>query len=234
MKALTITTGVLFFATLASGKCSMVEVLSVEPSFQHVRILTLYNGRPLDNVKLEVFSEGEQPRLSTSTNKEGVAKFSLSPPARYRIAAHAANGLGADLILDVSKGKGKNQSAFTLSLAVRPPPPPTLEDRIAAVENTLGERLREFEGVVVDVAGAVVPQTKVEVFKKGSRGKALAAETASDAEGHFSLRLPEGAYTAIFSRAGFSTKILVFELMQTAEGAQTNSLRVPLAIAPCS
>ncbi len=234
MKFSAIAVGTLLLASVASANCSMVEVLSVQPSFQHVRILTLYDGRPLENVKLEVFSEGEQPRLSISTNKEGVAKFSLSPPGRYRIAADAANGLGADLILAVSKGTGKNKSSFTLNLALRPPPPPSLEDRIVAAENVPSVRLREFGGVVVDIAGAVIPQTKIEVFKKGSRGKARASETKSDAEGHFSLRLPEGAYTAIFSRAGFSTKFFVFELTEAAETADTEVLRVSLAVAACS
>jgi hypothetical protein len=124
MRLAAIAIGSLLFAGLTSGKAS-VEVLNVEPSFQHVRILTLYNGSPLDNVKIRVFSKDERLRLSLSTNSQGVAEFSLSPPGRYRIAADTTSGLGGELMLAVSKGKGKNESSFTLPLALRPPSPPS-------------------------------------------------------------------------------------------------------------
>jgi len=232
MKCSAIAVGTLLMASVASANFSMVEVLRVEPSFEHVRILTLYNGHPLDNVKLEVFSEGEQPRLSISTNKEGVAKFSLSPPGRYRIAADAANGLGADLILAVSKGKGKNESSFTLNLAVRPPPPPSFEDKIVAAEKAGALRLPQFEGVVMDPSGGVVPQTRIGVFRKGSRGKLQMAKAESDASGHFLTHLSDGSYAAVFSAQGFSTYIVVFEIVKGDDSADAAGLRIVLQIGP--
>jgi Carboxypeptidase regulatory-like domain len=231
MRLAAITVGSLLFAGLTSGKAS-VEVLNVEPSFQHVRILTLHNGNPLERVRLDVFSWNERRRLSISTNKEGVAKFSLSPPGRYRIAANAANGLGADLVLDVSKGIGKNESSFTLNLAVRPPPPPTLDERVVAAEAAGGAEIRQFAGHVVDPAGNVVPQTKLEVFKKGSRGKGRRAKTESDASGHFFAHLSDGSYTAVFSAQGFSTYIGVFEIAKGDDSADAAGLRIVLQNGP--
>jgi hypothetical protein len=219
-------------ASLASAKPAEVQVLNVEPSFQHVRILTLYDGKPLQGVKLEVFSKDERRRLSLATNEQGIAKLSLSPPGRYRIAADAANGLGADLILAVSKGKGKKESSFTLNLAVRPPPPPSFEDKIVAAEKAGPVRLRQFEGVVMDPSGGVVPQTRIGVFKKGSRGKLQIAKAESDASGHFFAHLSDGSYTALFSAQGLSTYIAVFEIAKDDDSADTAGLRIVLQIGP--
>ena len=224
----------LLSASFSSSKCSVVEVLSVEPSSQKVRIVALHNGNPLNNVKVEVFSKDEQPHMSVLTNKQGVARLSLSPAGRYHIAANAAGGLGADLILDVSKGKGKNESSFTLNLTLRPPPPPTLEDKIAAAESAAAVRLRQFEGSVTDPAGAVIAQARIDVFKKGSRGTVRASQGESDATGHFSTQLPDGSYTAVFRVPGFSLYILVFEISETDETASAKGLSIPLQIAPCT
>jgi hypothetical protein len=224
----------LLSASFSSGKCSVVEVLSVEPSSQKVRIVVLHGGTPLSDVRVEAFSKDEQPHKSVSTNKRGVAQLSLSPPGRYHIAANAAGGLGADLILDVSKGKGKNVSSFTLNLTLRPPPPPSFEDRIVTAENAAAVTLRQFAGSVTDPAGAVIAQTEIEVFEKGSRGTVRALQTESDAAGQFSAQLPEGSYTAVFRVPGFSVYILVFEISEADEPANAKSLRIPLQIAPCS
>jgi hypothetical protein len=232
MKFPAIATCTLVFAGFASAKPSEVQVLNAEPSFQHVRILTLYEGKPLQGVRLEVFSKGERHRLSLVTNEEGVAKLSLAPPGQYRIEADAAGGLGGDLVLAVSKGKGRNESSFTLELAVRPPLPPTLEQKILAAENTSGARLRKFEGVVVDPIGTAIPQTTIIVFKRGSQGKVRMGKAKSDATGHFSARLADGSYTAVFSIPGFSTYIVALEITQDVDPANVNGLRVSLQLAP--
>jgi hypothetical protein len=134
--------------------------------------------------------------------------------------------------LAVSKGKGKNESSFTLNLAIRPPSPPTLEDKIVAAEAADAARLRQFEGVVVDPSGARIAQTKIDVFKKGSRGTVRAGQTQSDADGRFSVNLPEGSYAAVFSIPGFSIYIVVFEITQNADPANAKGLRVSLQLAP--
>jgi hypothetical protein len=234
MKAPAIAFLTLLSASFSFGKCSVVEVLSVEPSSQRVRIVALHGGTPLNNAKVEAFSKNEQPHMAVSTNKQGVARLLLSPPGRYHIAANAGGGLGADLILDVSIGKDKNLSSFTLNLTLRPPPPPSFEDRIADAENGATVTLRQFAGSVADPAGAVIAQTRIEVFKKGSRGTVRSLQTESDAAGHFSALLPEGSYTAVFRVPGFSLDILVFEISETDETENAKSLSIPLQIAPCT
>jgi hypothetical protein len=229
MKLFATSTAFLLLVSIAAAKPS-VEVLQILPSSQNARIRVLHDGNPLQNVKIEVFAADEHLRLSLSTDADGVAVLPPLPRGRYRIAANAPGGLGADLVLDVSKHKRKKPSEFSLVLFVRPPTPPTLEERIAAAEGGIvSERVQGFKGIAVDPAGAGIPQTKIEIFQKGSGGKAAVATAESDATGHFSTHLAKGAYAAIFRAQGFSTQICVFEI--TEDGEQKD-LRIRLDLAP--
>ncbi len=232
MRFVAVAAGCLLLAGMATGNCSVVEVLKVQSSSQNVRIIALRDGNPLHDVKIEVFTSDERPLLSVSTNKYGVVTLPLLPPGRYHVAAAAPGGLGADLMLDVSKKKGKKTSAFSMELFVRPPQPPDLAKRITIAEETgASERLQEFRGLVEDPAGAGIRGTEIEVSQKGSLGKVQVAKTQSDTTGRFSVHLAAGAYTAVFQVAGFSTQIQIFEIAE--DGAQRD-LRIVLQLAPCT
>jgi Carboxypeptidase regulatory-like domain len=219
--------GLLLAGLAAAG--SSVEVLRVLPSSQNPRITVLHNGNPLPAAKIAVFAADEQLRLSLSADEHGVVVLPPLPPARYHIAAAAADGLGADLVLVVSKHQKKKASSFSMDLFVRPPAPPTLEERIVAAESgPARERLREFKGIAVDPAGMGIPETRIEVLQEGSRGKVRVAITESDKSGHFSAQLPAGTYTVVFQVQGFSTRIQVLEITQT--GDETD-LRVHIELA---
>jgi hypothetical protein len=218
---------------MAVGRCSVVVVLNVQPSSENVRIKLLHDGKPVRDVKIEVLMADEQPRLSLTTNEHGAATLPTLPPGRYHIVATAASGgLGADLVLDVSKSKKKKTSLFSMDLFVRPPPPPALADKIAVAEGIgPGERLQEFQGAVSDPSGAVAQGAKVAIFQRGSLGKAQVARTTSDATGHFSAHLEDGSYTAIFQLPGFSTQIQVFEI---AGNGDKKDLQIVLQVASCT
>jgi len=218
----------LLASVTAAGPSVIVE--QILPSSQNARIKVLHDGKPLQNVRINVFEAGEKLCLSLSTDADGAVVLPLLPPGRYHIAADGPDGLGADSVLDVSKHKKKKPSEFSLLLFVRPPAPPTLEERIATVEGSVdSERLQEFKGVTVDPAGAPIPQVMIEIFQKGSGGKARVATAESDATGHFSTHLANGTYTAILQAQGFSTQIQVFEI--TEEG-EPKYLRIRLDLAP--
>jgi hypothetical protein len=207
----------------------MVEVLSPEPSTQKVKIIILHKGVPLKKVRIEIFAAGEQPLRTLVTNKQGIAKLLLSPPGRYRISATALDGVHADLVLDVAKGM--NETVFPLDLDLTRSLTPTVQNMIAAAESTVAEQVARFRGSVVDPAGALIQQTKITVYKKGSGGKKVVAATVSDASGRFSSKLPTGSYTAVFMIPGFKTFILVFQITPDAEDA---GLRVPLQLGGCT
>jgi hypothetical protein len=226
MKILATSLGLMLLATIVVAKPSVL-VLQPLPSSQNARIRVLHDGRPLQNVKIDVFAADERLRLSLSTDEDGTVVLPKLPRGKYHIAASAAGDLGADLLLDVSSHKKKKPSEFSLMLT---PQPPTLAERIAGIEGTgVSERLREFEGVTVDPGGAPIPQVKIEFFHKGSGGKDRVATAESDSTGYFSTRLANGSYTVILMAQGFSTQIRVLEI--TGEGDQ-KSLRIRLDLAP--
>ncbi len=232
MKTVLFIAGLLLLAGMRTGACSVVEVLNVQPSSQNIRITVLRDGIPVRDVKLEVLMAAEQPRLSLSTDKHGVAALPSLPPGRYHIVATSSGGLGADLVLDVSKNKGKKTSSFSMDLSVRPPPPPTLAQRIATAEGlATSKRMQSFHGILEDPSGAGIQGAKIEISQKGSLGKAQVTKVASDTTGHFSAPLANGAYTAVFQVPGFSAQIQVFEI--ALDGDMKES-RIILQITPCT
>ena len=222
MKTLMIPVACLFWASLAAGRS--VEVLSVQPSSQHVRISASNNGNSLNGANLQVFGgDGASPSreqlfASLTTDVHGVAVLPKLSPGHYHIVATAGGGLQADLLLDVSRRKGKETSSFSLELIVKPPPPPTLEEMIDAAESVAsGESLQEFKGIVMDPSGTGVPAVQIEIFHKGSKGVTRVAKTKSDAMGHFSVHLAAAPYAATFQCQGFSTGIHIFEIKEDGD-----------------
>jgi 5-hydroxyisourate hydrolase-like protein (transthyretin family) len=208
-------------------------VVNSQPSSQRVQIKTLQNGNPIKDVKIEVFTMDNQLRLFLlSTNDQGIASLPTLSPARYLIAANAMGGLGADLVLDVSKRLGHKKSLFLMELAVRPPPPPTIEEKMDQAEKaSVRESIKEFKGIVQDPSGAGVPNVKVDVYANRSRDKGHALEINTDATGHFSAPLATGTYTIVFQSPGFQTEIVVLKI---SENAQVKDLQIPLKIGLCT
>jgi 5-hydroxyisourate hydrolase-like protein (transthyretin family) len=219
-------------ATVASA-CSVVVVVNSQPSSQRVQIKILQNGNPIKDVKIEVFTMDNQLRLfSLSTNDQGVATLPTLSPARYLIAATAVGGLGADLVLDVSKGLGHKTSLFSMELGVRPPPPPTIEEKMTGAEKASArEAVKEFRGILQDPSGAGVTNASVDVYPKGSRDKTQALEIKTDESGRFSAFLADGTYTALFQAPGFQTEIVVLEI---SADAQRKELQTVLKLGLCN
>ncbi len=213
MRFLAAVAACLFFANWPASACSTVVVLNVQPSSQHVRITALQNEAPLRDAKIAVFTMDEQLRLSVSTNDHGVAVLPPLSPGRYRIAATATGGLGADLILDVSKRSGHKTSSFSMNLAVKPPPPSTLEDLLAAAEKGPVDRdAQAFAGVVLDPVGGVISHAQIAVYQHESTGKAQPVKLTADEKGRFSTPLGPATYTAVFQSSGFRTKFFNFTI----------------------
>jgi len=226
MKVFTTSAAFLLLASIVAAKPS-VEILQASASSQSARIMVLHDGKPLQSVKIDVFTADEKLRLSLSTDIDGVVVLPLLPRGRYHVAASAPGDLGADLLLDVSRHKGKKPSEFSMMLL---PQPPTLEERIAVVEGRGAiERLREFKGITVDPSGAAIPSVKIRIFQEGTGAKDRVATAEADATGHFSVHLANGTYTAIIQSQGFSTHIQVFEIKEEAE---QKYLRIRLDLAP--
>jgi hypothetical protein len=231
MKRIAIAAGWLLWIGLPSGRSSVVEVLNLQPSSQHVRIRVLHDSEPVPNVALVVSGAADaKPRFSLVSDSHGAVKLPTLPPGNYCIRALASPTLRADLCLAVSKKFGKKTSSFSMDLLVKPASPSTLEERLEAAENEATTvRLQEFRGVVEDPSGTGISGTMIQIFYKGSRGHAQVAKTTSAPNGHFAVHLPVGSYTAVIQFFGFGTRIMTLEI---AEDGDAKDLRISLQLAP--
>ena len=91
----------------------------------------------------------------------------------------------------------------------------------------VGDRLKDFHGVVRDISGAMVPATLIEVVRRGTEGKVRVAHLKTDRNGEFHKKLHDGAYIAIVSMPGFQTAYVPFSITKQGSG----ELRVILKIA---
>ena len=58
----------------------------------------------------------------------------------------------------------------------------------------------------------MIPGANIKVVRKGSADNRDVMRLKSDANGHFSAQLANGAYIAVFSSQGFRTEIVPFEV----------------------
>ena len=88
------------------------------------------------------------------------------------------------------------------------------------------EIVREFTGSLQDSWGAMIAGANIKVVRKGAADKADVLRLKSDANGHFSAQLTEGAYVAFFSSPGFRTEIVPFEVAAQGEKEMLVKLQI--------
>ena len=224
MKILAIAACCLVMTGLAVGLCVTVEP-NDKPSSQNVQVTTVRNGKPLKNVKLEVLALGAQKGFLLSTNDDGVAMLPALHPGKQCIAATTPDSVTRGLCLDVSlDAKGK-----TSSFAIDLPPTQTQQELAKAETMPVHDRVQEFRGNVQDPSGAVVPHTKIEVWRKGSQDKTYVIQVEAEANGHFSAHLADGVYMAFFRASGFRTNIA---LLEVGEKQAPKDLQIVLVVGP--
>ena len=159
MKVLTIAAACLFFNTLSSGECVVVETGRGEmPAFQRssrrVRITTVHYGKARGDVQLIFFpTRKNQSTLSLSTDERGVALVPALAPGHYRVEAIGPEKEVAQLYLDVSNRAGKQTSSFLMAV-----PPTFPQEQASDVDGaSIREHVRQFKGRVEDPTGAAVP-----------------------------------------------------------------------------
>jgi len=232
MRQLVMSAVLLLNGTLAAGNCTVVEVLSFQPSSQNARIAVSINGKPQKDVNVVLSSYDGQARLTTATDSEGVVNLPDLPPGKYCLAASVSPTLRADVCLEVAKNRGRKPSAFSMELRPSPPPPPSFEEELEAAEKApITVRIQVFAIIVEDPSTAFVPGTKVAVYRRGLAERAHPLESTTDEQGRFTAPLPPGIYTAVFQISGFQTEFVSFEI---APDGSKEELRVKLKLAMCT
>jgi hypothetical protein len=216
-------TGWMVTASLAIAECVTVTP-NDEPSSVNVRIETSREGKPLQNVKINL----DTARPFFTTDAQGIVFLPKLRPGKHCIIATALDSAVAQLCIDVSSKSNHKRSSFSIEL----PPSPTMQELARAENMPVRDRVQEFRGTVQDrsPSGAAVPGTKIQILLKGSNDETHAIQIEADASGHFLAHLPEGVYMAFFRSPGFDTQIEVFEI---GKGLDSKDLRITLKIGWC-
>ncbi|HZW80979.1 MAG TPA: hypothetical protein VFF50_10940, partial [Candidatus Deferrimicrobiaceae bacterium] len=88
------------------------------------------------------------------------------------------------------------------------------------------DRVQAFQGVIVDVVGAVLAGAGIRVIKSEPEGRAVVLRLRADSAGNFSAQLPDGLYLGIVHSQGFRAEAVRFEV--TKEGSGDLRLALPV------
>jgi hypothetical protein len=213
----------LVLAVIACAESVEVGTAKAEESSRNVRITVILNGKPLNLAKVEFCTTtGKQTCFTVLTGDNGVAVPQTLALTTYHVFALFEDDLSSDLYLHVSP-QGKATS-FAMDLT---PSFKAAQAVLAAAEKLpVREIVREFTGSLQDPAGAMIPGVNIKVVRKGSADNRDVMRFKSDANGHFSAQLADGAYIAVFSSQGFRTEIVPFEV--AAQGDKEMLVRLQI------
>jgi Carboxypeptidase regulatory-like domain len=232
MKALVIAAACLLLATLSSGECVEVTSAKLElPTFQassrRVRITTLQDGKALGNVRVLFYLQTDEvnPRLTLTTDKQGVILARALPLGHYRILAIGPEHESAEVYLEVSDQSDKQTNSFLVTI-----PSTFFPEKKSDIDAApVTQHIREFKGRVGDPSGAFVPGALLRVFRKSSPTEPV-VKIKTDNEGAFAALLVPGIYVAFVSSPGFFKQIVGFEIGPSGEA---KDLRVELRVGFC-
>jgi len=219
----TISVCCVLLAGMAVAESVEVGTAKAEESSRNVRITVVLNGKPLKLATVEFCTTiGKQTCFTVLTGDNGVAVPHVLALTTYHVFALFEDDLSSDLYLHVSP-QGKATS-FAMDL--------TPSFKVAQAVITAAEKLpareivREFTGSLQDSWGAMIAGANIKVVRKGAADKADVLRLKSDANGHFSAQLTEGAYVAFFSSPGFRTEIVPFEVAAQGEKEMLVKLQI--------
>jgi hypothetical protein len=208
-----------------------VEALTAQSSARIVQINVAVSGTPVPGSNISVYSGNERFLFRTRADASGIARLRQLAPGSYHIVAAGEDDLRSDVVLLVAKKTGEYRSVFQMNLMDKPPSPPRDEYSLLSGKLQVTEQAPEFEGRVVDPAGAVIPQAVIKIYPDGAKDQRPAVQIKTDADGSFLRHLNEGTYRALVLFPGFKTGVLVFEISRSAA---PKNLLVPLQLGGCS
>src|SRR4029077_284131 len=123
MKVLAVAAVCLLLATFSFGECVVVTVANLElPTFQsssrRVRITTVQDGKALGNVRVVFYLTTDEvnPRLTLTTDKQGMVLAPDVPPGHYRILATGPEHEYSEVYLEVSDQDRTKTNSFLMAI----------------------------------------------------------------------------------------------------------------------
>jgi hypothetical protein len=158
-------------------------------------------GNPLDTSMFAASS-------SSMSDENGTANLELAP-GDYDVAATINEVASTTFVgIHVSDKAGVTALPLDLTLQAQRIEEPPVRFQVAA-----------FRGTVKDSSGAVLPEARIVVVKRGSLARDVVLKDKADASGKFSSQLTEGSYIAVvFGPRGFRPAIVPFEITRTGSG----------------
>ena len=166
------------------------------------------NGKQAAGVDVRLYAEKSSPQSpywKSLTKDNGVACVSTLPEGKYEFIAISGR---RDAEVDIEVSKKSETSEFQMTLAL----PYRLQ---SVVEAPVQLWLQQLRGVVEDPSGAVIPNVKIEVWRKGPSGEVdenPVAKAETNDIGHFTCNVGQGTYIAIFEFPGFALTAFPFEI----------------------
>ena len=241
MKSLAIAICCILFSSAARSSVKVERIVPHECT-QLLRIAVTLDGKPLGGVKLAFHkgfdADGNTPLFILSTNDDGIASAPKLAPGNYRIDA-SFNGIRSVVLDEAAATSLLLHVAPRLEISTVPidltKPARELwrankmfdEQLEVAAGLPVHDRIRTFQGTIVDPTGAKIASAKTWVVQRTFQGWGVALPAMSDANGEFSGQLNNGSYIAICSSPGFRTAISPFEVARNGTG----DLRIILQIA---
>ena len=205
-----------------------------EISSGHLQIAVMLDGKPLKGSRVDIYKwnfHGSADKaagplcFSGLTNAYGVATPPVLAAGDYRVLA-TLDEVSTFMELWVID---EPREMTTLSMIDLTQPVHWVrqlqDDAVKRAEGLpTRDHLKIFQGIVVDVSGAILPEAKIWITKNEPGGRTVVFSLRADAAGQFSAQLPDGFYLAIFYSEGFRAEAVPFEVAQPGSG----NLRVAL------
>jgi hypothetical protein len=237
--------------------CESVTVLAAPaPALrvqQKARIRVLFDGKVLPNANVQVWQTplGETS-LALLTDANGEVVLPELNPGRYAVSASSTPGPGYGNSFEICLAPCSDDGMETIELVQeglngpmrvidmdsmalgelwmdigRAQDPGWMPAIAAAEREPITSRMPEFNGVVQDRTGAVIPGVSVDVVSKGTQGKKHVAMFRTDEAGRFSAQLADGDYIAFFTAPGLVARAVPFTI---AAGENADELKVVLDV----
>ena len=189
----------------------------------HLQVTVLLHGQPIKDVKLSVYSTGNELKFMRLSNAHGIVNSPRLQPGDYRIEARFSNDIVCGATVKVVKKAPTNKLDVDLT-----PEFDAYQAWLEAAEKLpIAATVKEFSGAVVDPSNAPIPSAEIRVVRRGMEyANKVVLQLISDEMGRFSGQLQPGEYIAFVSESGFRTRIVPFAVTKQGEG----TLRVMLDI----
>lgn len=213
----------LLLAGMAVAKSVEVGTVKAQESSHNVRITVVLNGKPVNLARVE-FCTTTAPQIcfTVFTGDDGIAVPQALALTTYHVVALFEDDVSSDLYLHISSLGTATSFAMDLTPSFE-----AAQAVLAAAEKLpVREIVREFRGSLQDPSGSMITGVNIKVVRKGSADKENVLRLKSDANGHFSAQLTDGAYVAFFSSPGFRTEIVSFEVAAQGEKEMLIKLQI--------